>query len=114
MPDKTHTLDVGFYRRELVYNIDFMGGPLDGSSIETDERPSCGEFTHRWRSRTYTYHYEEEKPNCFIARFGRRPEAPARPVSLWEKLRPTSRAAAWIGLAIVVTSIAAGWLLSQI
>ena len=49
--------------------IRFFGGPLDGSSIVTDELPTTTEFVHQVGDRRYRYRYVQISPCEFSARF---------------------------------------------
>ncbi|MCR9293308.1 MAG: hypothetical protein NXI32_11360 [bacterium] len=49
------------------YHIHFVGGPLDGASVITDERPNCDTFVHRALGRCYLYRYETSDHCSFRA-----------------------------------------------
>ena len=58
------------YRSESdEVKIRFFGGPLDGSSIMTDELPTNTEFVHQVGDRRYRYRYVQISPCEFSARF---------------------------------------------
>ncbi len=49
------------------FEILFVGGPLDGTSITTDISPNRDWFIHRVRERTYVYRYLQVSPHVFYA-----------------------------------------------
>ena len=49
--------------------IRFCGGPLDGSSMTTDEFPTATKFVHQVGSQRYIYRYMQVAKGEFTARF---------------------------------------------
>jgi hypothetical protein len=106
MGNEIRSSRTGFLRREHVYKVDFFGGPLDGASIETDERPSCGEFVHRVNQRTYTYHYEFAEGCRFTAKFGPQAKESEHKNLLWASR--FGRRHLLFGLLVIFAQVAAG------
>lgn len=60
---------VAYRSQSEEVKIRFFGGPLDGSSIMTDEIPTTTKFVHQVGDRCYLYRYVQISPSEFSARF---------------------------------------------
>ena len=69
MTQKSGEAKFSFRRDDRNYSIEFLGGPLDGGEIVTDERPNNEHCVHRLANREYLYKYRRLGPTYFRAEY---------------------------------------------
>jgi hypothetical protein len=69
MTQKSSEAKFSFRPDDRNYSVDFIGGPLDGEEIVTDECPNNDHFVHRFARREYLYRYRRTGPAHFRAEY---------------------------------------------
>ena len=93
------------------YEVRFFGGPLDGASVATDERPNCPYFVHQHLAREYLYRYRRLTAHAYRADFDGVLELES------DALPPSQLPGVWPKIAIGIALLAAvclvcGWFLA--
>jgi len=87
------------------YIVRFLGGPLDGGEIVTDERPNNDYFVHRLASREYRYRYRRLTSTLFRAEYD-----VLLSVEAGSKRKPNTRYRTYLLLLVPILIIV--WLIS--
>ncbi|MEM7477765.1 MAG: hypothetical protein AAF483_22485 [Planctomycetota bacterium] len=61
--------EFSLHREDDLYEVKFLGGPLDGGNMVTDECPNQDCFVHRLEQRAYCYKYKRISPRKYLAEY---------------------------------------------